>query len=104
MVRYINIENGDVTVGITLTVPGCPLKDKIQEDVAKGVGLIPGVTSVKVDFDVMSDEQREQLKQKLGYTQPTGQEQPASILNYAKRFIAVSSGKGGGCGTGSGCL
>ena len=94
MVKFVNIEEGDVTVGITLTVPGCPLKGKISEDVTKGVGLIPGVESVKVEFDVMTNEQRERLKQKLGYAQKSAQP-AATVQNFAKRFIAVSSGKGG---------
>jgi len=94
MVKFVNIEEGDVTVGITLTVPGCPLKGKISEDVTKGVSLIPGVESVKVEFDVMTNEQRERLKQKLGYAQKSAQP-AATIQNFAKRFIAISSGKGG---------
>ncbi len=94
MVKFVNIEKGDVTVGITLTVPGCPLKGRISEDVTKGVSLIPGVESVKVEFDVMTNEQRERLKQKLGYTQK-GTQPAASVKDFAKRFIAISSGKGG---------
>ncbi|MEW5995831.1 MAG: P-loop NTPase, partial [Candidatus Zixiibacteriota bacterium] len=94
MVRFVNIDDGNVTVGITLTVPGCPLKEKIRQDVTKGVGLIAGVKSVKVEFDVMSDAQREKLKEKLGYVSAAGP-QATTIINFAKRFIAVSSGKGG---------
>lgn len=94
MIKYVNIDGGNVTVGVTLTVPGCPLKEKISSDVAEGVGLIEGVESVKVEFGVMTDEQREQLKQKLGMT-PQAAGEPATIVNFAKRFIAVSSGKGG---------
>jgi len=94
MVKYVRIDNGKVDVGITLTVPGCPLKARISEDVTAGVKLIEGVRSVNVQFDVMSDEQRERLKEKLGRgVQP--RQQKASIVNYSKRFIAVSSGKGG---------
>jgi ATP-binding protein involved in chromosome partitioning len=94
MVRYVKIDDGRVDVGITLTVPGCPLKAKISEDVTSGVKLIDGVKSVNVQFDVMSDEQRARLKEKLGMSSTPGQ-QTASIVKYAKRFIAVSSGKGG---------
>jgi len=94
MVKFVTIKGGRVTVGITLTVPGCPLKTKISEDVTRGVGLIPGVDSVRVEFDVMTEEQRERLKQKLGYAQK-GIQPVATIQNFAKRFIAVSSGKGG---------
>ncbi|HWR83789.1 MAG TPA: Mrp/NBP35 family ATP-binding protein [Candidatus Deferrimicrobium sp.] len=94
MVKRVDIDDGHVTVAVTLTVPGCPLKEKITEDVTRGVSFIPGVKSVKVEFDVMTDEQRERLRQKLGYAQK-GPQPETHILNFAKRFIAVSSGKGG---------
>jgi len=94
MVRYVRIDDGRVDVGITLTVPGCPLKARISEDVTSGVKRIEGVKSVDVQFDVMTDEQRTRLKEKLGMATAPGQ-QTASIVKYAKRFIAVSSGKGG---------
>jgi ATP-binding protein involved in chromosome partitioning len=94
MVRYVRIDGGAVEVGITLTVPGCPLKARISDDVTNGVSLIEGVKSVKVEFDVMTDEQRNTLKEKLGMGAKPGKG-PASIARYAKRFIAVSSGKGG---------
>lgn len=94
MVKFVKIDGSNVDVGITLTVPGCPLKTRISQDVVNGVKLIDGVESVEVQFDVMTDEQRALLKEKLGMgSQPAGQQ--ASIVNYAKRFIAVSSGKGG---------
>jgi ATP-binding protein involved in chromosome partitioning len=91
MVKFVEINGGQVTVGITLTVPGCPLKAKISDDVVQGVKQIPGVESVNVKFDVMTDDQREKLRAKLGIA-PS---ETAPIINFAKRFIAVSSGKGG---------
>lgn len=94
MVKYVKIDGARVDVGITLTVPGCPLKARISDDVTSGVKLIEGVETVNVEFDVMSDEQRAALKEKLGMGTKPGKE-PASIVQYAKRFIAVSSGKGG---------
>ncbi|MFZ1685622.1 MAG: Mrp/NBP35 family ATP-binding protein [Candidatus Zixiibacteriota bacterium] len=96
MVKFVQIDGGNVTVGITLTVPGCPLKEKISSDVTKGVGLIPGVESVKVVFDVMNEQQRESLREKLGMSRSAAPgREPVTIINFAKRFIAVSSGKGG---------
>ncbi|MDF1545308.1 MAG: Mrp/NBP35 family ATP-binding protein [bacterium] len=94
MVKFVDISGSNVTVGITLTVPGCPLKEKISSDVVEGVKFIEGVETVKVEFDVMTNEQREKLKQKLGMASAGGQV-PASINKFAKRYIAVSSGKGG---------
>ncbi len=94
MVRFVEIQGGKVKIGITLTVPGCPLKERITFDVTRGVGLIPGVEAVTVEFDVMNDEQRARLRQKLGHATVEGR-QPVSVINFARRFIAVSSGKGG---------
>jgi len=94
MVKSIDIKGGDVTVAISLTVPGCPMKEKISKDVAAGVAALPGADSVKVEFDVMNDEQRRNLRAKLGYGSPRPAEAEPTV-NYAKRFIAVCSGKGG---------
>ncbi|MCK4606523.1 MAG: Mrp/NBP35 family ATP-binding protein [candidate division Zixibacteria bacterium] len=94
MVKSITIEGSDVTVEINLTTPDCPMKAKIREDITAGVSAIDGVTSVRVKFDAMSDEELERLKQKLGHGRRPETDQPPK-LTYAKRFIAVASGKGG---------
>ena len=94
MIRSIEINGGDVTVGVTLTVPECPMKEKISSDIVSGVKALSGVDSVKVEYDVMTDEQRKKLRKKLGHSDT----HPAAVpvpVSYAKRFIAVSSGKGG---------
>jgi len=93
MVHHVNIDGSKVDVGITLTVPGCPLKAKIVDDVTKGVKTLDGVRDVSVDFDVMTEQQREELRKKLGHGTKELDEKPK--LTFAKRFIAVSSGKGG---------
>jgi ATP-binding protein involved in chromosome partitioning len=98
MVRSIEITpDGVVALGITLTVPGCPMKEKIEQDVIAAVSLIPGVSRVTVTFDVMSDAQRAALRQKLGggAVSPAGGRPPARVIGAADRFIAVASGKGG---------
>lgn len=95
MVRFIDIDGGDVTVGIALTVPGCPLKEKISGDITRGVGLIPGVERVHVHFDVMNDQERAALRVKLGHGPQGSGKHPVTITEFAKRFIVVSSGKGG---------
>jgi ATP-binding protein involved in chromosome partitioning len=94
MIKFVNIEGADVTVGITLTVPGCPMKEKISADVVRGVSMIPEVNSVSVEFDVMTDEQRERLKEKLGFSSVSAADR-AVRADFAQRFIAISSGKGG---------
>jgi ATP-binding protein involved in chromosome partitioning len=66
MVKSVSVAgDGSVDVGIYLTTQGCPLRDRITKDVTAAVAKVPGVTGVRVDLDVMSDEQRQQLRTTL---------------------------------------
>src|SRR3954454_18720234 len=65
MVRDIEIDGGDVAVRIALTVAGCPLRSSFQDQVAKEVGGLEGFTSVRLDFDVMTPDERSALTTKL---------------------------------------
>ena len=95
MVKGIDIAaDGAVRVQVWLTVAGCPLRDTIIRDVTAAVGKLPGVSSVAVDLDVMSAEQRQALQTQLRGGRPEPQipfAQPASLT----RVYAVASGKGG---------
>src|SRR6267378_8574474 len=66
MVKNVNIgADGAVLVEVYLTVAGCPLRDTITRDVTTAVRKLPGVSSVRVQLDVMSEEQRRALQTKL---------------------------------------
>jgi ATP-binding protein involved in chromosome partitioning len=95
MVKGVDVgADGAVRVQVWLTVAGCPLRDTIIRDVTAAVGKLPGVSSVRVDLDVMSDEQRRGLQTQLRGGRPEPQipfAQPASLT----RVYAVASGKGG---------
>src|SRR5437763_8582706 len=65
MVRDIRIDGGDVTVTIALTVAGCPLRASFQDQVHAEVGTLPGVESVRLEFDVMSPDEKATLSAKL---------------------------------------
>jgi ATP-binding protein involved in chromosome partitioning len=95
MVKDVTIgADGLVTVAIYLTVAGCPLRDKITADVTAAVGALTGVREVKVDLDVMTDQQRTDLRRSLrGDTaEPVIPfAQPGSLT----RVYCVASGKGG---------
>ncbi|HEX4520899.1 MAG TPA: Mrp/NBP35 family ATP-binding protein [Gaiellaceae bacterium] len=93
MVRDIAISGGDVTVTIALTVAGCPLRNSFQEQVAREVGAVEGVTSVKLEFDVMSPDERTALTTKLRGGRPA--DDKTIQLDPTTRVIAVASGKGG---------
>jgi ATP-binding protein involved in chromosome partitioning len=95
MVKNIHVAaDGTVLVEVWLTVAGCPLRETITREVTAAVGRLPGVSSVRVDLDVMSDEQRQGLQSQLrgGRAEPQIPfAQPSSLT----RVYAVASGKGG---------
>ncbi len=82
-----------MAVTIALTVVGCPLRNSFQEQVAREVGAVAGVTSVQLDFDVMSPDERIALTTKLRGGRPA--DDKAIQLDPTTRVIAVASGKGG---------
>ncbi len=91
MVRAIDISaNGVVDVTVSLTTPGCPIKGHFQNGVAQAVGALEGVSHVNVYFDVLSDEQKAALQQKLGRGSL-----PAGALAQVANVLCVGSGKGG---------
>src|SRR5262249_36106907 len=68
MVREIAIEGGAVRVTVALTVQGCPLRTEITNRVGGAVTALPGVDEFDIDFTVMTDEEREALRGKLGHS------------------------------------
>ena len=83
-------DDAAVTVGVLLTVAGCPLRGTIEEDVRREVSAVPGVSRVDVELGVMSPEQRRELVDSLKrHVVPFTR--PGSLT----RIIAVASGKGG---------
>lgn len=95
MVKNIDISpDGSVRVDVWLTVAGCPLRDTIIREVTAAVGAVEGVSRVRVELDVMSDEQRQALQTQLRGGQAAPEipfAQPTSLT----RVFAVASGKGG---------
>ncbi|MGW3481256.1 Mrp/NBP35 family ATP-binding protein [Rhodococcus indonesiensis] len=95
MVKSIEIGgDGSVDVGIYLTTAGCPLRTEITDRVTKAVADVAGVAAVRVELDVMNDEQRTELRKSLrgDSTEPVIPfAQPGSLT----RVYAVASGKGG---------
>ena len=92
MVRSIAIHDatGVVDVTVSLTTPGCPIRGHFQTAVANSVGTLEGVNGVNVDFDVLSDQQKGALQQKLGRGSL-----PEGALAQVSNIICVGSGKGG---------
>lgn len=92
MLRELDVaDDGAVRVLVALTVPGCPLKDKLEADVAQAAQSVDDVGSVTVEFTVMTDEERAQLTTNL-----TGGSASREVTISARtRVLTIASGKGG---------
>jgi ATP-binding protein involved in chromosome partitioning len=93
MVEKVEFIDGLATLKILLTISGCPMRDRLTQDINQAVELVPGVAKVSIEFGVMSDEQRENVKQLLrgGKEKFIPFAQPGSMT----RVIGIASGKGG---------
>lgn len=94
MVKSIAIDGADVNVEVYLTISGCPMKSTIQANTQAAVEDIDGVENVSVSLDVMSDEQRRELRNSLRGSQREP-EIPFAKPESTTRVFAVASGKGG---------
>jgi ATP-binding protein involved in chromosome partitioning len=95
MVKSIEVTPGGVVlVSVFLTVSGCPLRDTITRDVTAAVSKLGGVTAVRVELDVMSEEQRRELQTKLRGGQPE-KDIPFAKPGSLTKVYAIASGKGG---------
>jgi ATP-binding protein involved in chromosome partitioning len=91
MVRSIDAADGLVRVTVSLTTPGCPIRSHFETAVRTAVGALPGVERVEVGFDVLSDQEKAGLQQKLG--RPGGL--PEGALAQVSNVVCIGSGKGG---------
>jgi len=91
MVRSVDLgEDGAVAVTVSLTTPGCPIRNHFQTAVVQAVGALEGVTKVDVAFDVLTDAEKGELQRKLGRGGL-----PAGALAQVANVVCVGSGKGG---------
>ncbi len=95
MLRGIGIDGGVVNVDVLITIEGCPLKDRITNDVTAAVAPLEGVERVTVTLEPMSPEQREALVQQLRGGTPAAPQQSKISFPASTAIVAVASGKGG---------
>jgi ATP-binding protein involved in chromosome partitioning len=95
MVKGFSVVGATVRVELLLTVAGCPLRDKLNNDITAAVTQIPGITAVEIDFGVMSEEQRKALQTSLRGGQTAEPVIPFAQPGSRTRVYAVASGKGG---------
>jgi ATP-binding protein involved in chromosome partitioning len=95
MVKSVAVSpDGVAAVGVYLTVAGCPMRETITSRVTTAVMDVPGIRDVRVELDVMSDEQRTTMRKSLR----GDSEEP--VIPFAQpgsltRVYCVASGKGG---------
>ena len=93
MVERVEFSNGVADLKILLTISGCPMRDRLQKDVTEAVSKVPGVNQVSLEFGVMNEQQRDNVKKLLrgGRDKFIPFAQPDSLT----RVWGISSGKGG---------
>src|SRR5262249_17193432 len=77
----IRIDDGRVSLTVTLTTPACPLKDAIGADVRSALARLGGVRAVEVNFDAQVPRGRAVADK--------------APIPGVKNLIAVARGKGG---------
>lgn len=93
MVESIEQTGSTVNLTILLTISGCPMRDRLKNDIEKAALSVAGVSEVVINFGVMNEEQRANIKKLLR----NGRE---AFISFAQkdsltRVIGVASGKGG---------
>src|SRR5687768_1192050 len=86
-------DDGHVTVGVKLTIGGCPLRAQIKNDVESRVAVHPGVTGVSIDWGEMTPEERTDVMLKARWN--ARENAPDTEIPMSCRILAVASGKGG---------
>ncbi|NCW34596.1 MAG: MRP family ATP-binding protein [Actinobacteria bacterium] len=93
MVESVSFKDGSAHIKILLTISGCPMRDRLSADINAAVSKVAGVTEIKLDFGVMNEAQRENVKKLLR----NGREKfiPFAQPDSLTRTIGIASGKGG---------
>ncbi|NMD58267.1 MULTISPECIES: Mrp/NBP35 family ATP-binding protein [Tsukamurella] len=95
MVKSVAVQaDSSIDVEVYLTTSACPMRTQIVDRVRTAVADVPGTGEVRVELDVMNDEQRAELRRTVrgDKAEPVIPfAQPGSLT----RVYAVASGKGG---------
>ena len=84
---------GVVTVGIKLTIGGCPLRAQIKKDVESRIAVHPGVSDVRIEWGEMTADERSAVMGKARWN--AREHAPDTNVPLTTKVIAVASGKGG---------
>ena len=94
MVKEVDFkETGVLHITIALTTAGCPLKAQIQKDVRLRMKNILEITSVKIEWTELTDEERAQTMDRARFN--LSQEDVVTQIPRTTKSIMIASGKGG---------
>jgi ATP-binding protein involved in chromosome partitioning len=93
MVERAELVGGKAEIKVLLTISGCPMRDKLTEDIYAALSSIAGVKEIALEFGVMTDIQREKVREIVRGGK--AKEIPFARPDSLTRVIGVSSGKGG---------
>ena len=93
MAGDIAMADGVVTIGVKLTIRGCPLRAQIQKDIRSRLEVHPWVQKVKIDWGEMTAEERSAVMTRARWN---ARENAAdTAVPTSARVLAIASGKGG---------
>ncbi len=92
MVGDIAIRDGKVSVGVALTIAGCPLRAQIERDVTSSIEALDGVSSVEVVISMMDADQKALVMQRA---RSVARDRATDTISSTTSILAIASGKGG---------
>ncbi|NLS09578.1 Mrp/NBP35 family ATP-binding protein [Nesterenkonia sp. MY13] len=96
MVGGVNVDaEGTASVTIKLTTEACPMRSRIVDEVTAAAVRAPGIRTAEVQLDVMSPEERAELKEQLRGGPAGAKINPFANPDSLTKVYAVASGKGG---------
>jgi ATP-binding protein involved in chromosome partitioning len=93
MAGDISMVDGVVTIGVKLTIRGCPLRAQIQKDIRSRLEVHPWVTKVKIDWGEMTPEERTAVMSRARWN--ARENATDTAVPITARVLAIASGKGG---------
>jgi ATP-binding protein involved in chromosome partitioning len=93
MAGDITMADGIVTIGVKLTIRGCPLRAQIQKDIRSRLEVHPWVTKVKIDWGEMTADERTAVMSRARWN--ARENATDTAVPTGARILAIASGKGG---------
>ena len=93
MAGEITMADGIVTIGVKLTIRGCPLRAQIQKDIRSRLEVHPWVQKVKIDWGEMTAEERSDVMSRARWN--ARENATDTAVPTSAQVLAIASGKGG---------